>query len=61
MFEEYVKHLRQKPIDHRLTVKTECGIRVVILLTTDKTERAGCISMPAGSGGPTPTEDPSRK
>ena len=43
MFEEYVKHLRQEPIDHRLTVKTECGVRAVILLTTDKTERADCI------------------
>ena len=43
MFEEYLKHLRQKPIDHRLTVKTECGVRVVNLLTTDRIERAGCI------------------
>ena len=43
MFEEYLKHLRQEPIDHRLTVKTECGIREVIVLTTDKTLRAGCI------------------
>ena len=25
MFEEYLKHLRQEPIDHRLTVKTECA------------------------------------
>ena len=50
MFEEYVKHLRQKPIDHRLTVKTECGIRVVNLLTTDKTERADCIPCLQAAG-----------
>ena len=25
MFEEYVKHLRQKPAGRRLTVKTECA------------------------------------
>ena len=50
MFEEYLKHLRQKPTDNRLTVKTECGVRVINLLTTDRIERAGC----ACSGGPTP-------
>ena len=43
LFEEYVKHLRDEPISHRLTVKTKCGVRAVILLTTDKIERAGCI------------------
>ena len=50
MFEEYLKHLRQEPIDHRLTVKTECGVRVVILLTTDKIERAGCIPCLQAAG-----------
>ena len=61
MFEEYVKHLRQEPIDHRLTVKTECGVRAVILLTTDKTPPGRRHSLPAGGGGPTPAEDPGRK
>ena len=57
MFEEYVKHLRQEPIDHRLTVKTECGVRAVILLTTDKIERADCIPclQAVGSNPPAPT------
>ena len=50
MFEEYVKHLRQEPIDHRLTVKTECGVRAVILLTTDKIERTGCIQCLQAAG-----------
>ena len=50
MFEEYLKHLRQEPIDHRLTVKTECGVRAVILLTTDKTLRTGCIPCLQAAG-----------
>ena len=60
MFEEYVKHLRQEPIDHRLTVKTECGVRAVILLTTDKTERADCIPclQAVGSTPPPPAPTP---
>ena len=69
MFEEYVKHLRQEPIDHRLTVKTECGVRAVILLTTDKTERADCIpclqavaSNPNSNSNPNPKrQNPSRR
>ena len=68
MFEEYLKHLRQEPIDHRLTVKTECGVRAVILLTTDKIERTGCIPCLQAAGvqptGPTPkrqTETPTGK
>ncbi len=43
MFEEYLKHLRDEPISHRLTVKTKCGTRAVILLTTGRIDRAGCI------------------
>ena len=50
MFEEYVKHLRQEPISHRLTVTTECGVRAVILLTTDKIERADCIPCLQAAG-----------
>ena len=61
MFEEYLKHLRQKPTDNRLTVKTECGVRVINLLTTDRIERAGCIPCLQAVGGPTTAEDPSRK
>ena len=63
MFEEYVKHLRQEPIGHRLTVKTECGLRAVILLTTDKTERADCISclQAAGVQPPGPAHNGSRR
>ena len=63
MFEEYVKHLRQEPIGRRLTVKTECGVRAVILLTTDKTERADCIPclQAVGSNPPTPAHNRSRR
>ena len=50
MFEEYVKHLRQEPISHRLTVKTECGVRAVIPLTTDKIDRADCIPCLQAAG-----------
>ena len=50
MFEEYLKHLRQKPTDNRLTVKTECGVRVINLLTTDRIERAGCIPCLQAAG-----------
>ena len=56
-----MKRPRQKPTDHRLTVKTECGIREVILLTTDKNPPGRRHSLPAGGGGPTPAEDPGRK
>ena len=50
MFDEYLKHLRQEPIDHRLTVKTKCGVQAVILLTTDKIERADCIPCLQAAG-----------
>ena len=39
----YTKHLRTEPIDHRLTVRVECGGREVHTLTTDSIERTGCI------------------
>ena len=68
MFEEYLKHLRQEPVDHRLTVKTECGVRAVILLTTDKTERADCIpclqavaSNPNSNSNPKPQNGSRRR
>ena len=63
MFEEYLKHLRQEPIDHRLTVKTECGVRAVILLTTDKTLRTGCIPclQAAGVQPQVQPQNPSRR
>ena len=37
------KHLRTEPIDHRLTVRVECGGWEVHTLTTDSIERTGCI------------------
>ena len=63
MFEEYLKHLRQEPIDHRLTVKTECGVRAVILLTTDKIDRADCIPclQTVGSSPNPKHQNPSRR
>ena len=41
--ESYTKHLRTEPIDHRLTVRVECGGREVSTLTTDIIEKTGCI------------------
>ncbi len=57
-----MKHLRQEPVDHRLTVKTECGVRAVILLTTDKTPRADCIPcLQAVRYNPNPNPNPQRQ
>ena len=57
MFEEYLKHLRQEPIDHRLTVKTECGVRRSF--SDHGQNRADRLhSMPAGGGGPTHRSNP---
>ena len=41
--ESYTKHLRTESIDHRLTVRVECGGREVYTLTTDSIEKTGCI------------------
>ena len=41
--ESYTKHLRTEPIDHRLTVRVECGGREVFTLTTDSIEKTHCI------------------
>ena len=41
--ESYTKHLRTEPIDHRLTVRVECGGREVFTLTTDSIEKTYCI------------------
>ena len=43
MYDDYPRHLRAEPIDHRLTVAVEHGGREVIILTTEKLSRTSCI------------------
>ncbi len=52
------ERLRDEPASHRLTVKTKRGVQPVILLTTERIDRADCIPcLPSGSAA-RPTEPP---
>ena len=45
MYDEYLRHIRARPIDHRLTVPTLCGDEVPNFLTREKAgPSVGCIS-----------------
>ena len=35
MYEEYLRHIRTRPIDHRITTPTLCGEQVPTFLTRD--------------------------
>ena len=44
MYEEYLKHIRAKPIDHRLTIPTLCGDEVPNFMTREGVHpHVGCI------------------